>query len=289
MAVLLALAAAVVYGAGDFVGGMATRRASATSVVLRSQVLGGVLLAVVAVLVGGDAPDGADIAWGAAAGVAGGGALALLYHALATGVMSVVAPITGVVAASVPVIAGYAMGERPHPAAAAGMALALGAIMLISRPTEGGDADAEPTSLDAERESGRHALALAIGAGLGFGIFFIGLERTDPDTGLWPLLPARGAAAVALLALVLATRGPLRLPSGVSVWVLGAAICDTAANALYLLAVRRGLLAVVAVLTALYPASTLVLARIVLGERLGRVQRAGLVVAASAVVLISLA
>ena len=278
MAVLLALAAALVYGAGDFSGGIATRRAPAMTVVLASQLLGGLLLALLAFAVGGDALAPEDVAWAAMAGIAGGGALALLYHGLATGIMSLVAPVTAVVAAAVPVLAGYGFGERPSKVAAAGMVVALGAILLISRPATD---EHGAGRLDAK------TLALALGAGLGFGLFFIGLERTSPGTGLWPLVPARGAAALGFVILALATRTSVRLPKGLGRWVLAAAVCDTAANALYLLAVRRGLLAIVAVLTSLYPASTLVLARVVLGERLARVQQLGLAGAAMAVVLIS--
>ena len=279
MAVLLALAAALVYGAGDFAGGMAARRAPAMTVVLASQVLGGLLLTGLAFVVGGDALTAADAAWAAMAGIAGGGALALLYHGLATGVMSLVAPVTAVVAAAVPVLAGFGFGERPTAVAGAGMVIALGAIALISRPPAGDHG--------AGHLSGQ-ALALALGAGLGFGLFFIGLERTNDGTGLWPLVPARGAAALGFILLALATRTSARLPAGLGRWIVLAAACDTAANALYLLAVRRGLLAIVAVVTSLYPASTLLLARVVLGERLARVQRVGLAGAAMAVVLISL-
>lgn len=279
MAVVLALAAALVYGAGDFAGGMATRRAPALTVVLASQVLGGLLLTALAFAIGGDPLPAGDVAWAAMAGVAGGGALALLYHGLATGVMSLVAPVTAVVAAAVPVLAGVGFGERPSPVAGAGMLLALGAIALISRPATD---EHGAGHLDAK------TLGLALAAGLGFGLFFIGLERTSDGTGLWPLVPARGAAALGFVGLVLATRTSLRIPAGLGRWIVAAAVCDTAANALYLLAVRRGLLAIVAVLTSLYPASTLVLARVVLGERLARVQRLGLAGAASAVVLISL-
>lgn len=279
MAVVLALAAALVYGAGDFAGGMATRRAPALTVVLVSQVLGGLMLTALAFAIGGDPLPRSDVAWAAMAGVAGGGALALLYHGLATGVMSLVAPVTAVVAAAVPVLAGVGFGERPSPTAGAGMLLALGAIGLISRPATD---EHGAGHLDAK------TLGLALAAGLGFGLFFIGLERTSEGTGLWPLVPARGAAALGFVGLALATRTSLRAPAGLGPWIVAAAVCDTAANALYLLAVRRGLLAIVAVLTSLYPASTLVLARVVLGERLARVQRIGLAGAASAVVLISL-
>jgi uncharacterized membrane protein len=267
MAALLALLSAVVYGVGDFCGGMASRRARATAVVLWSHVVGLALVVASLPLVHGEL-RARDLAFGGAGG--------LLYRALAIGPMSVVAPVTGLLAAAVPAVAGVAEGDRPSVSAGVGMVLALGAIVLVS--AEGGD---EPRPAD------RRGVHLALGAGLGFGVFFVALSHTADGAGTWPLLAARLASVGALGGLALLGRVEVAVPRGVRLQAAGAGALVVAANLLYLLAVRRGLLSVVSVLTALYPVSTVVLARIVLRERFLRVQRLGMALAVVATVLLS--
>lgn len=293
MAVLLALASALVYGGGDFCGGLASRRAPALTVAIGAQLAGALGLAVVVALVPPDALGATDVAWGTAAGIAGSLGLALLYGALAAGTMSVVAPLTAVCSAIVPVGVGLLTGERPTVLALIGVALALPAIALVgSHLDETGDADHPDHAGDTDLDGGtggldRATLVRAAAAGTAFGMYFVLLAQCDETAGVAPLVPGRLAGAVVLVALAVATRQRSPLPR--AAWAI-TAVCgllDSTANALYLLAAQRGLLSLVAVLGALYPASTVVLARLVLDERLGRRQLVGLAVAAAAVVLVA--
>lgn len=290
MAVLLALASALVYGGGDFCGGLASRRAPALTVAIGAQLAGALGLVVVVALVPPDALGATDVAWGTAAGIAGSLGLALLYGALAAGTMSVVAPLTAVCSAIVPVGVGLLTGERPTVLALIGVVLALPAIALVgSHVDEAGDAD-HASDTDVGGATGgidRATLVRAAAAGTAFGMYFVLLAQCDGAAGVAPLVPGRLAGAIVLVALALATRQRAPLPR--AAWAI-TAVCgllDSTANALYLLAAQRGLLSVVAVLGALYPASTVVLARLVLDERLGRRQLVGLAVAAAAVVLVA--
>jgi drug/metabolite transporter (DMT)-like permease len=276
VAVLLALASALIWGASDFAGGLASRRAAAPAVVAASQAAGLVVLAVLLPWLGGPATAG-DLALGAAAGAAGGLGLVVFYRAMATGVMSVLAPTTGVCAAAVPVVAGLVLGERIGIAAAVGIALALVAVVLVA--AEGGLA-----GLRAVRPAG---LLPALVAGLLFGLFFVFLHRTHSDAGLTPLVAARATSVVLVTATALAGRAAMRIPRRVVGLVLLAGIGDVTANAFYLVATQHGQLAITGVLASLYPASTVVLAQVVLRERLVRTQAAGLVAAVAAVVLIA--
>jgi drug/metabolite transporter (DMT)-like permease len=274
--IVLALASALVYGTGDFLGGLASRRVAAVVVTFVSQCAGLATLLLVLPLAHGHGPDAADLAWGAAGGLAGAVALVCFYWALAAGTMSVVAPLTAVVSAVVPVVTGLALGERPSAWALAGVVLALPAIALIARERA-----------ETHRLATRRVLAAALAAGAGFGFFFVALARTSGDTGLWPLVGAR-AASISLLAIVLAVTG--RRPTmarETRPTILAAGVFDTTANALYLAAASRGLLSLVAVVAALYPASTVMLARVVLGERVQRVQIGGFALAALAVGLVA--
>jgi drug/metabolite transporter (DMT)-like permease len=276
MAALLALSAAVAYGVGDFLGGVAARRVPATAVVLWSHVVGLVMLGLMAPLLGG-APGGGALAIGALGGLFGGTGVALFYRGLAVGSMSVVAPIAALLSAAVPVVAGLGAGERPAPAALVGIALGLGAVVLISR--ERTTAGPQPVHWQ--------AVALAVAAGFGFGLFFIAIDQAPDGAGIWPLVGARAASVSLFAALGMARVTSARFPRGVTGAAVGCGVLDAAANVFYLLALEHGLLSVVSVLTALYPAGTVLLARQVLGEHLSRVQQTGLVVAAMAAVLIA--
>jgi drug/metabolite transporter (DMT)-like permease len=272
--VTLALVCAVAYGVSDFVGGLAARQSSALRVLLVSQPLGAVGLVVLA---GFDAApvELRATAIGACAGIAGALGVLLLYAGLAIGPMSVVAPLTALCAAVVPVGAGMAMGERPPPLALVGVVLALAAVVLVGREP-GGDTALAP-----------RGIGLALLAGVGFGVFFVLLDVAGDEAGLWPLVAGRISGSVLLVAVAVAT-GALGLPARSSLWlVVAAGLLDVVANVAFVLAVRTGLLALVAVLVALYPAATLVLARVVLKERMAASQRAGLAVAALSVALIA--
>jgi uncharacterized membrane protein len=275
-AVILATACALVYGTADFFGGLATRRSRVLSVVSLSQLSVLVfILALMVVLPG--LLSTAAVLWGLAAGVAGAAGLVLFYRALATGVMSVVAPTTAVTSATLPVLFGLATGERPQPVALVGVVLALGAVVLVSQDRSG------------PKSGSAGAVVAALAAGAGFGGFFILLAVAPDDAGLWPLVGARVSSITVVVLLALATRRTLRPAAGSLRINVAAGVLDMAANVLYLLAKQEGLLSLVAVLVSLYPASTLLLARQVLGERLHAVQVAGVACALGAVALIAVA
>jgi drug/metabolite transporter (DMT)-like permease len=277
VAVLLALASALVYGTADFCGGLAARRATAPAVVVATQAVGLGLVLALLPWFGGPA-SAADLGWAAGAGAAGAVGLVLFYRALAEGVMSVVAPVTALCAAAVPVLAGLALGDRLGAPAAVGIVLALVAVVLVS-------AEEGISSLRRIRSAG---LGVPLAAGVGFGLFFVLLSRTSANSGLTPLVASRGTAVVLLALVALARRTSLRIPRPALVPVLLGGTLDITANALYLLATQQpGQLAVVGVLASLYPVSTVVLAQVVLRERLVPAQAAGLGTAALAVVLIT--
>ncbi|GAA2214882.1 hypothetical protein GCM10009850_103490 [Nonomuraea monospora] len=276
MTVILATACAIVYGTADFFGGLATRRTQVFSVVVLSQLAGlAFILALLPLLPG--AYSGTALAWGLAAGLSGAAGMVLFYRSLATGVMSVVAPTTAVTSAALPVVFGLATGDRPQVWALVGVVLALGSVLLVSQDSSSGG------------HGSLSSVLTALAAGAGFGGFFILLAMAPHDAGLWPLVGARlsSVSAVALLALL--TRRALKAGPGALPVIFAAGVLDMAANVLYLLAQRDGLLSLVAVLVSLYPASTLLLANRVLGERLRAVQVAGVVCALAAVALIAVA
>lgn len=276
MAVLLALCSAATYGIGDFLGGLAAKRASAAAVLLWSHLVGVVLMAGTTVVISGEL-TASDFAIGAVGGLAGAAGVGLLYQALAIGPMSAVAPVTALLAAAVPAVVGFAEGERPGAAAIVGMVAGVVAIVLVS--AEGGG------SL---RPSDVRAVTFALGAGLGFGLFFVALSYTGDDSGVWPLVGARAASVTIVGSLALLGRFSAAVPVGrPRVHTAGAGALDVVANVLYLLAIREGLLSVVSVLASLYPASTVVLAWVVLHERFAPLQRVGLLLAVPAAALMA--
>ncbi|MFE3453328.1 EamA family transporter [Nonomuraea sp. NPDC059194] len=276
-AVILATACALVYGTADFYGGLATRRSRVLSVVSLSQIAGLALVVAMMPLLPGALSEGA-ITWGLGAGLAGAAGMVLFYRALATGVMSVVAPTTAVTSAALPVLFGLASGERPAVMALVGVVLALLSVLLVSR---GGPA--------VEQRSSASSVVAALAAGAGFGGFFILLAQAPDGSGLWPLVGARIASISAVVLMAVVSRRTLKPGSGALGVIAVAGVLDMAANVLYLLAEQQGMLSLVAVLVSLYPASTLVLARYVLGERLHAVQVAGVAFALGAVALIAVA
>jgi drug/metabolite transporter (DMT)-like permease len=223
----------------------------------------------------GGSPSGADLAYGALAGLAGAAGVAMLYGGLASGAMSLVAPITGVVAVVVPIAVGVGSGERPAALQYAGIIAAVAAVALLS----GGGSRAA--------RLGRGTLLLALGAGIGFGLFYVAIAKTSMGASLWPLVAARGASVAALLAVSVVARRTPSFGAANPLVIIGAGVLDVTANALYLLAVHGGLLSIVAVLVSLYPVSTVLCSMVVLGERLRPPQVAGVGAAIIAVVLIT--
>ncbi|SOE03420.1 EamA family transporter [Blastococcus haudaquaticus] len=276
--VVLALFSALVYGTSDFLGGLASRRASVFSVVALSQVAGLVPLLAVQPWLGGPVTTG-DLLWGAAAGLAGAAGLLLFFRTLARGVMTAVAPVTAVTAAAVPVLAGVLSGDRIGSWAAVGIVLALVAVVLVS-------ADSGLAGLRAAPPA---SLPPALLAGSAFGLFFVFLDQTGEDAGLTPLVASRVTSGVLVVVVAALTRQSLR-PTRVALpLIVASGVGDMSANALFLLATQTdSSVAIVGVLASLYPVSTVVLAQVVLRERLVPAQLAGLVSAAVAIVLITL-
>ncbi|MGH9048839.1 MAG: EamA family transporter [Acidimicrobiia bacterium] len=284
MAVFLGLAVAASYGAADFCGGLASKRAAPWSVVLGAQYVGFAGIALLLLIDGTPAPAAGDLVLGAIASCIGVLGVGLLYFGLARGPMGVVAPITAVGSAIVPVVWGLATGERPGVAGLVGVVVALVAVVLISH-TRGGDDDS--TGPDDSTRPARLTLIASVAAGLAFGTFFVVLSHTGDDSGFWPIFSGRLASTTALL-LVLTLLGRPRLPRGAAPGVVVlAGLFDVAANALFLLAAREGLLSLVSVLASLYPATTVILASTVLDERLQRQQLVGLGAALGGVALIT--
>ena len=278
MASLFALLAAVTYGAADFLGGIATRRATMVGAVLVTQGAGLALLLLATPLLPDAQVGRADLLFGALAGITGSIGVALLYLALAIGPMTVVAPVTAVCAAIVPLGIGLMLGERPHPLAGLGVVLALIAVALLSQAET------------AERVTGPRRLGrgvrVALASGVAIGLFLAALGQTTAGAVLWPLAISRSVSLTLFLGLALATGRPAGVPRAALPPALACGALDMVANALYLAAVRQGQLGLVATLASLYPASTVLLARIVLGERLGAWQQLGVAGAVAAIVLI---
>jgi drug/metabolite transporter (DMT)-like permease len=231
---------------------------------------------------GGAGPTMRAFLWGAAAGVGGGGGVVFLYRGLARGRMSVIAPITAVEAAIIPVAYGLVSGEEPGVVALSGVVIALFAVALVSSSQE--ESDREEV---ARRRFNQPGMTDALVAGFGFGTFFIFLSHAGHDSGLWPLVGTKASSITLVLVAAVAARVPRRAPAGTLPTILIAGVLDVTANVLYLVASRLGLLSLVAVLTSLYPASTVLLARLVLRERMSRVQVAGLVLVVTGVALIA--
>ncbi|MFE0777938.1 EamA family transporter [Streptomyces sp. NPDC058861] len=277
IALLLALGSSLAYGCADFLGGLGARKAHVLRTVM---VAAPASLAVELLLwpfLGASFSPGA-LGWGAASGVASAAAFALLYRTLAIGPMNVLSPVTALVSAALPVGVGLLQGEHLGAAGLLGLPLALAAVVLVSAGHGAG----------AVRPS-RTALLLALGAGAAIALQLVFLHQAPSDSGVAPLIVGRAVSSAVTLAaagLMYRRLGPEKPAYAVSA---AAGALDSVANLLFLLAVRGGDLAVVAVVTALYPAGTVLLARGVLGERVHRGQLVGLGTAAVAVGLLALA
>jgi drug/metabolite transporter (DMT)-like permease len=282
MIYLMALGSALLYGAGDFTGGLATRRAGAIPVVLLSQASGLVLIALLLPVLPQASPDRFDLAWGAMAGLTGGIGVALLYWALAVGTMAVVAPTTAVCAVAIPVLAAVTLGERPAPLAVGGIVLGVVSIILVSQHT--------PAPADPNRKVTRSRLppgvGIALASGVAIGFFYLSLAQTRSAGGMWPILTARTVSVALFGIIALTTRQSVKMPRSTLLLTIFCGAIDMLANALYLLAAQQGPLSIVVTLSSLYPASTVLLARIVLRERLNLWQISGVACALAAVVLI---
>lgn len=283
-AVFFGLAAAASWGAGDFSGGMATKRSHVYLVVLLSHIVGIAGLLLLILLFGEPFPTWRDVFIGAAAGIAGAVGVLALYTGLAQGRMGVVAPLTAVITAIVPVVFGLFLEGLAQLHQLAGFAVALFAVWLIS--SDNGDAPARLHWAD---------LRLPVVAGLGFGLFFIFIDQVSDNAILWPLVGARAASILMMTVLVLIAgkreRPALSLskrPSSAQFgWMALAGIFDAGGNAFFALATSLGRLDVATIISSLYPATTVLLARFILDERLSRRQGVGVAAALAAVILIA--
>lgn len=278
MPLFLAALSSLTFGVADFLGGLATRRAPALTVTVGVNAIGLTGVAVAVVIVGGSAGS-ADLVWGALAGICGSLGLVVYYHALATTRMSVAAPVAAVMGALSPVAFGILAGERPSLLAWIGIAVALPAVVLIgagNRATRSADTPFR-------------AVMLGLASGTLFGFFGIFLSRSAAESGMWPLLSARGAALTLMVVVTLSMGRPLIPTGGAGRLTAAAGVLDLLANIMFLIAVRLELLALVSVIMSMYPAATVSLARFVLHERIDRTQTVGMVLAAVALTLIVLA
>jgi uncharacterized membrane protein len=278
LAIALGLSSSLFWGLGDFLGGLQSRRVRVLAVLLVSQASGLAAIAIAIAIARPDVPALVDLWPAAAAGVAGAIALSAFYRALAIGTMSIVAPISAT-GAGVPVVVGIAGGDRPAALQLAGIVAAVVGVVLASRELD----EPHPEGRVPERTS----IALALVAALGFGTFFVGMDAGADASVPWALLANRTASVSAVLLVVGAARVPLPgSPRRLAPLVL-VGLLDAGANGLYAWGTTEGLVSVVAVLGSLYPVATVLLARLVLGERVRRVQEVGIVAALAGVALIA--
>lgn len=277
IAVVLAVLGAVAYGVSDFIGGLASRRTSVWPVALLACV-GAFLSAVVLAWVLPGVPRTQDVVWGLVAGLGSGAGTAFLYRGLAGGRMGVVAPVSGVGATVIPVLIGVLGGERPALLVWCGIVAALPGIWLVSREESGPLVDPG---------AGGSGLLDGVLAGVGFGVLFAALGQIPASAGYWPFAANQLTSVLSVTAACLVLGGNPLPRSTIQWWGLVSGVLAAAAGLGFLLATHRGLLSVSAVLVSLYPAFTVLLASLVLRERIHRVQGAGLALCGVAVVLVA--
>lgn len=274
----LSLSAAASWGAADFSGGLATKRSNVFGVVVVAHGVGLLMMLALAVLAREHVPTWSSLLWGLAAGSVGGAGLACLYKALAVGKMGLTAPLSAVISALVPIVFSFSTAGLPRGVQLFGFGLAIVSIWLIA--TQGGSAGKS------------EGLSLAVAAGFGLGGFLLFIKFAGTQAVFWPLVAARAASFVLMCGILIGAKASNPVQSwkpgpGTLRYVLLAGILDSGANALYVAATQRGRLDVAAVLSSLYPASTVILARILLKERWSRIQTAGMIAALLAVGMVS--
>ena len=274
LSTIYGLASAASWGTGDFAGGVASKTNSTFAVVVLSQIVGGVLMFILALAFGESFPSTVDVLWGAASGLAGVVGLLALYHGLSQGRMGIFAPLTAVVGATFPVPLAFLQDGLPPVTTLIGLGLSLVAVWLLSAENGIGNVKIKD-------------LGLPFISGMGFGLFFILIAQVDEGSVFWPLTFAR-IASVSVVALIIIGRGRkigkiTQLPV-----ILISGICDAGGNAFFTLASQAGRLDVAALLSSLYPAATVLLAWIILKERLQFWQWVGVAFAFAALILIAL-
>lgn len=294
MGVVLGLFAALAYGVSDFSAGVASRRIPYGPATVIVQLSATALSALVLVVYRGSGPSSSVLLWGAVAGAGGALGTLSLYRGFAVGPMTVVATSSAVLAAVLPAVVGIAQGNRLPALTAAGIAIAVPAIALVSWHTspsgwERGDSPSgweRDNSPRVEQRKGFRAAAIfGVLAGIGFGVISVGLDHAGGHHGAWPVIISQAIASVLVLPWLRQAKGRSLRPGLAP--AVGAGVLATASNVSFVVASDRGELAVIGVMVAMYPAATILLARIILGERWSRTQIAGLAVAAGAIGLIS--
>jgi drug/metabolite transporter (DMT)-like permease len=276
MSVLLSGLAALFYGVADFSGGFAVRKSPLLPVLVISQAAGALLALTFVLTSDQTVPAAPDLAWGLAAGVSGAFGLALLYRGIARSLVALVSPAAALIGAAIPLAFGILSGERPTATALAGAAICLPAILLLSWERSGA----------VERKAARSALLYALLAGVPIGGFFIALAHTSPGSGLWPVLAARFSSIAVLLAAALISRQRIAVSRASALPTLVAGLADMAANILFLLATRAGLLSLAVIVSSLYPAPTVILARIFFREHIPLPRALGMSLAIVGIALI---
>lgn len=279
MPIALAGLASILWGTADFLGGLAASGWRAERVAAISQLVGLGTLLVLAPAITGTLAPGQDLAWGAAAGITGAVGATLLYRSLAIGPMNVAAPTVAVIVAIVPAAVGLVQGERPGALALTGVGLAILAVAMVGGASAPGPTEPRPSA---------RVIAIAAAAGLALGLANVAFAQTSAESGLWPVTAAKLVAAIILWSAVLASRASgdtstSRRNVRIAVWT---GLVDVAATAALAVALQRGSLVLVSVLGSLFPAVTVLLARVVLDERIGRLQAVGLALALAAVAMI---
>lgn len=275
LSIIYGIASAISWGAGDFAGGLSSRKVGAYRAVFYADFFGFLLL-LVAFLIFPESFPGTRVFWvSIIGGILGTVGLLILYYSLAKGQMSIAAPVSALFAAILPVVVGSITEGLPRPIQLVGFVLALAAVWLISQ----GDGDIHITRLS--------ELRLPILAGLGFGGYFIFMHNATHDTTtvLWPMITSRVAGTLLMLIFVLARREPLAVPRAAWGVVLINATLDLAGNFFYILASRAGRLDIAAVLSSLYPGATVILAWLLLKEHISRRQIVGILLALGAIAL----
>ncbi len=272
--IVFGLLSALTWGAGDFSGGVATRRSRAVLVLLVTEISGLIALLLVAVALKDPWPDAQALAWGAAAGVAGAIGLGALYSGLARGAAALVAPVSAVVAAALPALVTITTDGLPNELRLLGFGLALLGVWLVSRQPDAAQ--------------GRAGLGLGLIAGAGFGLFFVVLDLAQAgESAVWPIVAARIVATVLVATVLVAQRAPVGIGRTALGIALVAGLLDAGGNLFFALSARAGRLDVAAVLSSLYPGVTVLLARVLQRAQIAPVQWVGLVAALAAIGLIA--
>jgi drug/metabolite transporter (DMT)-like permease len=290
LAVVLALASAVGYGGSDFAAGLASRSAPVIQITLLASAVSALIVVAALPFAASPGPSATALAWGFAAGLGGTLGAFALYLGFRHAAFSVAAPLSAVAAAGFSVLAGLLYGERPTALALTGIVLALPAIVGVSVSAGGEEAEeAEAEGHATGTHAGRPAAGVLLGllAGVGFALLFIGLDRAGSGSGLWPVVAATAGEFAAALVAAVAVRSFALCGGRARLLAVITGVAGATGTILFFFATHQGFLAVTAVLTSLYPAVTIVLARTVLGERLTALRLAGLGLAGVCVSLIA--